>query len=62
MKRKRKGENDMAKKTNYDIRYSFRIDKDLLEKVIKYCENNNITVSNFIRESLKTGIENGRKQ
>lgn len=61
MKRKRKGENNMAKKTNYDIRYSFRIDKDLLEKVINYCENNHITVSNFIRKSLKKGIENGEK-
>lgn len=51
----------MPKKTNYDIRYSFRIEKELLQKVMEYCEKNNITVSNFIRESLKKGIENGRK-
>ena len=51
----------MAKKTNFDVRYTFRIEKELLEKVMYYCDSKGITVSNFIRESLKKGIDNGKK-
>lgn len=49
----------MTKKTNYDIRYSFRIEKKLLESVIEYCEKRNITVSKLIRECLKKELSNG---
>ena len=51
----------MRKQTKYDIRYSFRIEKEFLEDVIKYCEKNNTTVSKLIRECLKKELDNAKE-
>ena len=60
-KKKRKEENVVGKPINYDTKYVFRIDKKLLEELKTFCKENNMTVSEFVRECLIKGLNDGKR-
>lgn len=42
-----------------DIKFSIRLDKDIHDKLVKYCEKHNIKKTTAIREAIEMMISKG---